>query len=331
MSDFNNQFITTVAQCFLRDTDLDAIVMKSKTLLNSNIAFNVDETEIRGGEFHKLLYTYNYGRTGEITLEDAEYKPEIVAINCGQTVQNQLTDVYIFEESVILDENGDGSVTLQTPSPNATAYVQVDNRTIITKNFSGSNFSMGGAYANKQVYVTYKYNDTIDMVTIDGANFSKSYELVMEVKVFDKNGLKEKIQWIFPAFKPSGNFEMPLGSDTPSTSTMNGKVMDVNDVYGYKKVIPVAGTGVSYSAIVADTGLVELESGEDYMLTVLGMRGGMYAPVKLNNSDLTFDSSDADVATVNNTGLIEYAGVGTTYITITHDSGFIDTVQVDCA
>ena len=26
------------------------------------------KTEIRGGEFHRLLYTYNYGRTGEVTL-----------------------------------------------------------------------------------------------------------------------------------------------------------------------------------------------------------------------------------------------------------------------
>ena len=59
-----DQFITTVAKCFLRDPVSDAIVMKSKTLVNSNIAFNVEETEIRGGEFHKLLFTYNYGRTG---------------------------------------------------------------------------------------------------------------------------------------------------------------------------------------------------------------------------------------------------------------------------
>ena len=48
MSVNQDQFITTVANCFLRDTTLDAIVMKSKTLVNSNIAFNVQETEIRG-------------------------------------------------------------------------------------------------------------------------------------------------------------------------------------------------------------------------------------------------------------------------------------------
>ena len=46
-----DQFITTVAKCFLRDPVSDAIVMKSKTLVNSNIAFNVEETEIRVESF----------------------------------------------------------------------------------------------------------------------------------------------------------------------------------------------------------------------------------------------------------------------------------------
>ena len=32
---------------------------------------------------------------------------------------------------------------------------------------------MGEAYANKQVYVTYKYNDTIDVLTIEGEKFLK--------------------------------------------------------------------------------------------------------------------------------------------------------------
>lgn len=331
MSNFNNEFVPTVADCFLRDTDTDTIVQKSKTLINSNVNFSVDETEIRGGKFHKLLYNFNHSRTGEISLEDAEWKNESLAINCGTTFQSQLTDVYIFEESVKLDASGNGAVTQKTPIDGSSAYVQVDNRTVITKNFSGSNFSMGAGYANQEVYVTYKYNDTIDVLTIDGSSFSKTYELVMAFESYNKNGLKEKILLTFPAFKPSGNFEINLGSDSPSTSTMNGKVMDSNDVYGTVKIIPVSGASVSYASIVADTGLVELESGEDYMITVYGMRSGMYSPVKLNNSDLTFESSSNSIATVDSTGLIEYVGEGTSYITITHDSGFIDTVQVDCA
>ena len=329
MSVNQDQFITTVANCFLRDTTLDAIVMKSKTLVNSNIAFNVQETEIRGGEFHKLLYVFNFGRTGEVTLTDARYEPALIGINCGQTIQNQLSNVYVFEEKVILDGSGNGSVTLKTPIVDTKAYVQTTDKSIVTKTFSGSNFSMGASFANQEVYVTYQYNENVDMITIDGNSFPKSYELVMEVKVWDKDGLKEKVQWIFPTFKPSGNFEIPLASDSPTTSTMTGKVLDDNDVYGYKKVIPVSGA-ITYSAITADVGEIELDSGEDYTLTVYALRGGIYAPVTLDNTDCNFESSEIGIAKVSAGGLVEYVGDGTAYITIEYGD-LSDVVKVVCA
>lgn len=325
-----DQFVTTVANCFLRDKELDAIVMKSKTLLNSNIAFNVEETEIRGGEFHKLLYTFNYGRTGEITLEDARYEPALVAINCGQTIKNELSNVYVFEEKVVLDNNGDGEVKLQTPLTGTKVYVQTSDGNIVTKNLSGNKFSMGASYANKVVHATYQYETSVDMITIDGDSFPKTYELVMEVKVFDKTGHKETVQWIFPAFKPSGNFEMPLASDTPTTSSMTGKVIDDNDVYGYKKVIPITGS-ITYSAITADTGDILLDSGESYKLTVYGLRGGTYAPVVLDNSECTFTSSNDEIASVNAEGVVSFVSEGqNVYITIEY-KGLKDVVEVTCA
>ena len=328
MSVNQDQFITTVANCFLRDTTLDAIVMKSKTLVNSNIAFNVQETEIRGGEFHKLLYVFNFGRTGEVTLTDARYEPALVGINCGQTIQNQLSSVYVFEEKVVLDGSGDGTVILETPIANTKAYVQIADKSIVTQTFSSSNFSMGAPFANQEVYVTYQYNENVDMITIDGTSFPKSYELVMEVKVWDKDGLKEKVQWIFPAFKPSGNFEIPLASDSPTTSTMTGKVLDDNGVYGYKKVIPVS-SAITYSAITADVGEIDLDNGEDYTLTVYALRGGIYAPVTLDNTDCNFESSEIGIAKVSADGKIEYVGDGTSYITIEYND-LSDVVKVVC-
>ena len=325
-----NQYITTVANCFLRDVDSDIIVMKSKTLINSNVAFNVEETEIRGGEFHRLLYTYNYGRTGEVTLEDARYEPALIALNCGQSIKTEASNVYVFEEEVTLDGGGSGTISEKTPVAGTNAYVQTSNGTMVTKSFSGSTFSMGSTFAGQKVYVTYQYSDTLEVITIDGDSFPKTYELVMEVKVWDKDGLKEKVQWIFPAFKPSGNFEMPLASDSPTTTSMTGKVLDNDGIYGYKKVIPVSGS-VTYTAIAADTGEVELGNGDSYILTVYALRGGVYAPTTLNNTDCNFTSGSDSIATVDENGKIEYAGNGTTYITITHgETDLTDTVKVIC-
>ena len=169
----SNDFVVTVADCFLRDTEKDIIVQKSKTLLNSNVEFNVDETEIRGGKLHKLLYTYNHSKTGEATLEDATWKIEALAINSGTEFQEQLTDVYVFEELVKLDSNGKGQVVKQVPVNDSSAYVQVSNKSVITKHFQVVNLIWVWHMLNKQVLFTYKYNDTIDVLTIEGEKFLK--------------------------------------------------------------------------------------------------------------------------------------------------------------
>ncbi len=325
-----DQYITTVADCFLRDVNIDQIVMKSKTLVNSNIAFNVEETEIRGGEFHKLLYTYNYGRTGEVTLEDARYEPALFALSCGQTIQTKMTDLYVFEEAVTLDTSGKGVLTKETPLSGKNVYVQLPDKSIVTKSLSGVNaIDVGASYANNVVYVTYQYNSLAEVVTVDGDSYPKTYELVMEVKVWDKDGLKEKVQWVFPAFKPSGNFELPLASNTPTTTSMVGKVLDDNGIYGYKKVIPIS-TSVSYSAITADVGELTLSESEDYTLTVYALRGsGIYAPTVLNNTDCSFVSDTQGVAEVASDGKISYKADGEAIITIT-DEGLTDIVRVSC-
>jgi hypothetical protein len=326
-----DQYITTVAQCFLRDTDLDVIVSKSKTLVNSNIMFDVQEKEIRGGEFNKLLYSYNYGKTGTVSLEDPRYEPAFWAIGCGTTIKNQASNVYVFEEEVTLDASGDGSVTGKTPTATSKAYVQTSDKSITTKSFTASAFSMGASFANQKVYVTYQYSETVDMITIDGDSFPKMYELVMEVKVWDATGLKEKVQWIFPKFKPSGKVEMPLAAETPTTSKMEGKVLDDDGVYGYKKVIPVTGA-ITYNAITADVSEVALTTGETQTLTVYGLRGGIYAPVTLAASSCTYSSSVVGTATVDATGKVSFVAAGTTYITITHTASTLtDVVKVVCS
>ena len=110
---------------------------------------------------------------------------------------------------------------------------------------------------------------------------------------------------------------------------MTGKFLDDDGVYGYVKVIPIAGETQSYSGIAADVRDLELYVDENYVLTTYALRGGVFAPVKLNTSELTFVSSNEDVATVSDTGLIEHVRSGTSIITVKYEN-FKDVVQVTC-
>ena len=146
-----------------------------------------------------------------------------------------------------------------------------------------------------------------------------------------KRGEQGKNTVIFPTLShASGNLKCRLASNSPSTSGMTGKILDDDGIYGYKKIIPVSSV-VNYSGIAADAGQIELDSGEEYTLTVYGLRGGLYAPVALDSADCTFESSAPEVASVDTAGKIAYVTDGSAYITIEHtDSGLVDTVAVVC-
>jgi uncharacterized protein YjdB len=63
-------------------------------------------------------------------------------------------------------------------------------------------------------------------------------------------------------------------------------------------------------------------------LVVYGLRGTLYGPVLLANTDLTFTSSDEAKATVSAAGVVTKVGNGTTTITIALAGAESDTVLV---
>lgn len=323
------QFVPTVARCFLRDKELDLIVMKSKTLVNAGVKFDTQNKEITGGEFSKLLYDYSYGRKGTVDLDEPRWEPSLIALSFGQKIKTELSNVYVFEETVILDATGKGKV-VNTPISGTKAYVQTPENLFSTVAFTTDEFDMGLPYANKSVKVTYQYNTTVETIKIDGESYPKSYELVMEVKVFGNKGHEETVQYIFPNFKLNGSVDIPMSSENPVSLKVSGKILDEDDVYGYMKTIPVTST-VNYVGIACDVDSLSLDAtNSSYTLKVYGIRGGIYENVLLNNSDISFTSSTVATATVGaNTGIIARVASGDTDVTATYN-GFTDKVTVTC-
>ncbi|MCK9319425.1 Ig-like domain-containing protein [Methanoculleus sp.] len=321
-----NTFVPTVGNVLVRDVAADSIVLRAKTLVNSSINVSTSNTEISGGEFSQLLYDYNYARRMEVSMSDARFDIGYIALNVGNPIQNQLTDVWQFDEDITLGVGGAGTVT---GTPVGKVYVfNPETGSVQTVTPTGSNISIP-ALANKAVKVSYKKNETIDMITIDADTFPKTYELTIEVKVYNADGHCETIQYIFPQWKPSGSFEISLASESPTTSNITGKVLATSDqVYGYVKIIPVTST-VTYTTIASSVGEVAIEVLEDYTLTTFGLRGGNYSPVVLAASSCTYASSDQTKATVSATGVITGVAEGSSYITIEHQtSGLTDVVEV---
>lgn len=329
----SNEFVPTVGNVILRDREADQIVLKAKTLIDSAIAQSVSNSEISGGEFSKLLYDYNYGKRLTSTLTDARWDDSYLALNSGSMIENGAKDVYVYEEKVTLDGSGKGEL-LSDPVGNI--YVQKrEGKFVETVVPNGKDFTIP-QLANEIVYVTYRRSETLDYLVIDADKFPKTYEMTIHVKKFDKTGHSGTIEWIFEQYQPSGNFEVALASETPSTSSMEGKILSNEEgKYGEVRFIPSANTKVEFTQIAASPSEVQLDSsvtGDSEKLTVIGIRGGTFSNVLLDNEKLTFSSDDDTVATVNTSGIIELAGGATagdsTIIRIT-DGSYNEVVHVD--
>ncbi len=326
------QFLTSVADAYLFDTDNDTLVLKGKTLLNSSIEQAVENQEIRGGKGSQLQLDYNYAKTLNISIEESQVLEDYIALQNNQPIANELRDYYI-EENVTLS-SGTGTLS-NTPINNV--YVTMPNGNNITITPTGDSIDLSSnGLTNETVKVVYRYETSADHIVINADEFPKSYKLVLNADFRTKSGKTAEMQLTVPKYKIDGNFTLDLSHDGVSSFTINGKALaDDNNNYAHIDVIPVNGTSKELAAIAATPTEVELSASnasDEQQLTVYGIYGGSYANTIVTD-DCTFTSDDTSVAKVDANGLITHADTpatsgSSTVIRVTNGS-LVDTVQVD--
>ena len=77
-------------------------------------------------------------------------------------------------------------------------------------------------------------------------------------------------------------------------------------------------SATSVTDIAATPAVMNLTVNEEKTISVKGLKGGMYAPVELDNADCTFATEAAGTATVETTGVVKGVTAGETYVTVTY-------------
>ena len=110
-----------------------------------------------------------------------------------------------------------------------------------------------------------------------------------------------------------------------SSTSIEGKALAVGgdtcasgSVYAYVKEFDDGATVMEVTDIAAAPGVVELAIGNTTTLSVVGLKGELYSPIKIPNSDCTFVSDAPDKATVSDAGVITGVAAGTAKITVTY-------------
>lgn len=295
----NKKFAVSVADALLFDDSCggEQLILSAKTLINSSITQAIQATTIYGGKGSQSQFEFNYQKEITVALEDSVFSPVYMAVQNGTNIVNELAKFYNTEE-VLFDAQG---VATLKGVPAGNVQVAMEDGTFMTVAATGSTVTIP-TMADKTVPLTYAEEGMLDTITIDASSFPKSLKLVLKVDIFDDNGLAEQMQIVIPKFKPDGALELSLTHDGVATSALAGKALSSGGQYAkiaFKKVSQTEKP--CFVALVptpADIEFSVLNNNTPVTVSVLGVRGGIYGNITLNNASLKWESSDDTVVTV---------------------------------
>lgn len=326
-----NEFVVSAADAAFYVNNVLAFTAVAN--LNTTFSVSVSEKNVNAGKGSQLLFSYKYGREITGSLEAANWQMDYIAANVGQSIAQGLSDYYHINECVTLT-NGIGTV-LDTPIGKVS--VQLPSGAYIEVTPTSKSIDLtGNGLTGESVKVTYKYNTTTKNITIDAASSPFVGKLVLKADRFQTDkGKVGEIEIEIPAYQLGGTFELALSPDSVVSTKLDGRALivsgdtcsDGSGVYAYVREKDNTNT-VNISDIAASPANMALSASGTKTITVYGLKGGLYKPVLLSNSDCTFASDTTSKATVNSSGVVTGVAAGTAYITVTYNSIYTDIVKV---
>jgi len=317
----NKQFLVSVAEVLMTNPVDGSYIGKSSTLIDSSLAVTMASKDVNGGFGNQLQFTYFHTRELTATLTDAQFNLNYVALNVGSSIFSGLDAVYKFDETVVLGASGVGEVA--SVPVGANVFVKKKDGVTVTLAFSGSNFTVVGGVIGDIVCVTYQYNSTVEKVTIDAGSAPAIITLVMKTKLFDQSGLIGSVEITIPRYQVSGKFDLGFTSDGVTSSKLEGKALSANvvgceseGVYAFVKVVKTIANN-TYDFIAIDSSDFSLAVAGTKTLKVYGYRTGLYAPILIDKSLITFVSATPAKATITSAGLVTGVAVGPSIVTAT--------------
>lgn len=306
------------------------------TNINTSISVTTQEKKVNAGKGNKLVFTYKYGRELKGALEAANWKLEYIAANVGNSIVEGLSDVYKMNECITLT----AGVGTLVDTPIGKVSVELPNGSYVEVTPTAKTIDLTAqGLTTESVKATYQYNTSTKKVTIDAESSPMVGKLVLEAdKHSNKAGKVGTVQVVIPSYALDGNFDIAFTPDGTVSTKLDGTALAVEGdsctdgtaVYAYVTEITDSSTAVAVADIVATPSVVSLAVAGTKVISVLGLKGGLYRPVELENADCTFVSSTPATATVSAAGLITGVANGTTLITVTYN-GISDIISVTVA
>ena len=203
------------------------------TLKVSTIENESESAEARGGQGNNKLMAWDFGRTANLTLQDALLSDVSLAMLAGTAVKTTGIKA-VGRETLTATGTTSIKVSLkETPIANSITVYKVQNG-IMTEEVTGFTVSAKditfatGVVAGQQVMAFYEYDVTspdASQVTFSGNSFPATYKVVGDTVVRGEDGIDRKMQFIIPKAKLQSTFSLTMDVENVSTFDFNLEVL----------------------------------------------------------------------------------------------------------
>ena len=326
----------------LFDQGSGEIIVTSKTLTDSGINFSVTAEDIRGGKANAILGKYFHDTAMELTLTDALFSLEYLALNVGGIITAG-SNVFKTEQYTVA--TADTIVVEETPQKFGEvgeigwySIAGQDNWSKITFDPTTKSATVAGLPVGTTVCVKYIHTDaSAEQFVVSSAFIPDQVHAVLTLPLFKatvgadasytSSSKVGEVQVDIPNFLLAGAQELSLSSSGAATTALSGSALasytgnEGCNADGYyailKQVTYNKDEWADVKAIVIADSDIDLDVSETQTLEVYALYSGVKAPRLIENAKLTFTSSDTAVATVGaNTGLVTAVATGSSNIEV---------------
>lgn len=327
--------------------------LTAKTLTQSGISVDLSAEDIRGGSSGKLLGKYFHSSNFNLTLTDALFDLNYIALNVGGTIT--VGGDGITSETVTIAQNDKITVQGTPVAWNGMDSIvgwyskpAEDDWKLMT--FEGKTATVSGVTVGETYCVRYSAtNDAQRNLVVPASIIPSECYAILTMDLFsaglgDNLGASSKVGTVtvdIPRYLLSGSQEFSLDMTGASTSQLSGSALETFSAEGvtcadasgfyaiWKEVIAGKTMEDGLAEIAVSGGDVEIQKNASMAMKVIGIYDDNTTGV-LNNDRITFTVTPSSAGTIAN-GILtagSSATTGTITVTPTHKPELETTIKL---
>ena len=318
-----------------------ALVVSGDTYTEGSISIEVSSEDIRGGEGNVLLGKYFHDSIMNATLTDALFSLEYLSLKMGAAITVGSNGIELESLTVTNSQVTVAGTPVALQSFGVIGWVAeagTDNWKKVA--FTGKVASVAGLGFTEgtQVCVKYCADETAARQFIVPANvIPTELTMILQYPLF-KAGNEQSLTTSYkvgtleikiPRFLPDPSIDLSLTSSGAATVAFSGSALPYKTTAGcqsgagdyaiFTEIIDGASWTDNLTALAVDNADIQLASvGDTTTLQVWGIYGGnnTMTTKPVDNSLLTFTSTDSEKASVDTAGVVKAVATGNTTIKV---------------